>query len=71
MSCIVATQTPTSSAAVRTNSCRRMWSSTVPCEKLNRATLIPAPIISRTLSSESIAGPSVATIFVFLFMISP
>ena len=35
-------------------------------EKLNRATLSPASMSARTRSSESTAGPSVATIFVFL-----
>ena len=48
------------------------WLSWVPWEKLNRATSIPARIMLRMTPSETEAGPSVQTIFVFLIgIVSP
>lgn len=41
------------------------WYSWVPCEKLNRATFIPALSSFSHISTEREAGPSVHTIFVF------
>ena len=49
----------------------RRWESWSPCEKLRRATSIPAIISSRSFSREALAGPMVHTIFVlraFLFI---
>ncbi len=45
-------------------------SSCVPCEKLKRATFIPALISLRIISSLSLAGPRVQIIFVFLIYFS-
>ena len=44
---------------------RALCSAWVPWEKLNRATFIPAWIISRRTPSLSVDGPKVHTIFVF------
>ena len=40
-------------------------SSCVPCEKFKRATFMPASMSSESISSLSLAGPSVQMIFVF------
>ena len=58
------TTRPARRASSRTTSIIRRWSSWDPCEKLSRATSIPAPISARTPSTEATAGPSVQTIFV-------
>src|SRR5262249_9724195 len=50
--------------ASRTNDRRRRRSSTVPCEALSRTTSSPARIISVNTEISSVAGPTVATIFV-------
>src|SRR5689334_18129022 len=40
------------------------WSAWLPCEKLSRATFMPAAIRAAILSSELVAGPMVQTILV-------
>src|SRR6185312_8525711 len=57
-------------AASRTISNRRRRSSTVPCEALSRTTSSPAPIMSVRTAMSSVAGPTVATIFVRFSMMS-
>ena len=52
-------------AARRTRPTCRACSSRVPCEKLSRATLIPACIIRRIVASSDDDGPRVQTILVF------
>ncbi len=56
------------SAASRTIPKRRRRSSTVPWEALSRTTSSPARIISVRTAMSSVAGPTVATIFVRLNM---
>src|SRR5437660_3985904 len=51
-------------AASRTRVRRGLRSSTVPCEALRRTTSSPARIISVSTPRSSVAGPTVATIFV-------
>src|SRR5271165_2815010 len=48
--------------AARSRSIVRACSSWVPCEKLSRATSIPARISRSIISAESLAGPRVHTI---------
>jgi hypothetical protein len=48
----------------RTISFVRRLPSCVPWEKFKRATVIPARIMARMVSGDSVAGPSVQTIFV-------
>ena len=55
---------PASSATRRIAASDREWSSCVPCEKFRRKTSTPASIRSRSRSSVSDAGPTVATILV-------
>ena len=48
-----------------------LWYSYVPCEKLSLATFIPASAIAEIVSLDSVDGPKVQMIFVFLiFFIS-
>src|SRR6266850_2136672 len=51
-------------AAARRLSIVRPWSSNDPCEKLSRATSIPARIMSSITARDADAGPTVAVIFV-------
>ena len=62
-SCSAATDLCSSSDACRSRARRSPCSSCVPCEKLKRATSIPASMRPRRPSSESHAGPSVQTSF--------
>ena len=50
---------------------RALCSSCEPCEKLSRATFIPASINCSSSSGDSLAGPIVHTIFVFLITKRP
>ena len=59
---------PASRHASRKRSMRAACSSCDPCEKLSRATSIPAASSSRRVRPSSTAGPSVHTIFVLLVM---
>ncbi len=52
------------SAAARTSAARRRRSSWVPCEQFRRAQSIPAATRESSTPGASVAGPSVATIFV-------
>src|SRR5215217_1237027 len=63
-SCSTATWRPTLPAALRMRSIVSACSRRVPCEKLSRATSIPASIIRTSVSGSREAGPMVATIFV-------
>ena len=54
---------------LRKRSMRARCSSCDPCEKLKRATSMPAPIRARSDASSSTDGPSVQTIFVRLAML--
>ena len=56
-------------AAARARSMRRACSSKLPCEKLTRTRSTPAAIRSASAGPVSVAGPSVATIFVRLGML--
>ena len=56
--------TPISSATLRIRSTKGLATSAERCEKFNRATSIPESINRRSISSLSLAGPIVATIFV-------
>jgi hypothetical protein len=53
-------------AAARTPPARRRNSSAVPCEQFSRPQSIPAATSASTIPFGSVAGPSVATIFVRL-----
>ena len=53
-----------SASTSRTRRARSAWSSCVPCERLSRTASMPAARAARSVSGESDAGPSVATIFV-------
>jgi len=53
-----------SSATLRTNAIVSRCCACVPCEKLIRATFIPASTRLRSASRVAVAGPSVQTIFV-------
>ncbi len=63
MSWRMATGTPTFFAARRMRFTRRRCWSCVPCEKLSRATFMPARMSSSMISAESEDGPSVQMIF--------
>src|SRR3954469_24694758 len=63
-SCSTATWRPTRPAALRIRSMVSACSRRVPCEKLSRATSIPASIILSRTSGSREAGPMVATILV-------
>src|SRR6056297_917869 len=60
------TYCPTISACLRTRRATRACCSAVPWLKLSRKTFTPAPISLLSMSSDSLAGPIVATIFVRL-----
>src|SRR5690606_28238999 len=62
-SCRIATGLPSFSLSARMVSARRPCSSQVPCEKLRRATSMPASIKLRIPVADSAAGPMVQTIF--------
>ena len=59
----IATCLPSAALSARTISNRAPCSSCVPCEKLSRATSMPASISPRMPSRVSTAGPMVQTIF--------
>ena len=71
VSSMAATGRSSSSRSFFSWSRRALCSSWLPWEKLNRATFIPARIISPRTPSRSVAGPRVHTIFVFLIIILP
>ena len=60
VSSISATGTSQRVDASRTRAMRAACSVWLPCERLSRATLIPAPIIASSISGASHAGPMVA-----------
>ena len=62
----VAICNPSSPLIFITRSNLFLCSSCEPCEKLNRATFMPASMISRSFSSLSLDGPKVQIILVFL-----
>ena len=69
-SCTTAIDFPRARAASRTMVRRRAWSSCVPCEKLSRATSIPASIRSPIALTSSVAGPNVQTILAWRRLMS-
>ena len=58
------TGTPRRAEAARTSAAARACSSSVPCDMLSRATLMPPRTIASTTPSEAVDGPRVQTIFV-------
>src|SRR5260221_1485837 len=70
-SCKIAMGRPSRAATARTRRIVSACSSSVPCEKLMRATSMPAPASASMLSVLAEAGPSVQTILVRRGVIEP
>jgi hypothetical protein len=63
-SCRIATSRPARAAAARTRATVAPCVSWVPCEKFRRMMSVPAAMSVSSTASESLAGPTVAMIFV-------